>query len=324
MPDHYQTQTFYSTGRRGQARSFMPGQSPSKIDRINMNRAGLNRTHRQSTNAPYAMRVTGMNNQKDALNYMRTLTGRAYQTGQSNLARNRLARDAGRMAGRVAGFTGKTVPAHLAGAGALGALGAGGYHALATGNVDGDIVRPMAEGFRTTSMIGPGMSMLGAGALDDKDNKEIGAWKLDPYGEKGFSFDRMLEPIAEQSLRASLERVPEGPGAESGLIPKAGLSDSRLADFGMDANAVKALRNSISGGKVDFSKVQAEADARRAVGERGPLLRPVTDSKGVTTLRSVPEGSKEERSVKEEYRSCLLYTSPSPRDLSTSRMPSSA
>ena len=25
-----------------------------------------------------------------------------------------------------------------------------------------------------------------------------------------------------------------------------------------------------------------------------------------------------------EYRSCLLYTSPSPRDLSTSRMPSSA
>ena len=26
----------------------------------------------------------------------------------------------------------------------------------------------------------------------------------------------------------------------------------------------------------------------------------------------------------EEYKSCLLYTSPSPRDLSTSRMPSSA
>ena len=30
------------------------------------------------------------------------------------------------------------------------------------------------------------------------------------------------------------------------------------------------------------------------------------------------------KSVKCLYRSCLLYTSPSPRDLSTSRMPSSA
>ena len=29
-------------------------------------------------------------------------------------------------------------------------------------------------------------------------------------------------------------------------------------------------------------------------------------------------------STKKEYYSCLLYTSPSPRDLSTSRMPSSA
>ena len=28
--------------------------------------------------------------------------------------------------------------------------------------------------------------------------------------------------------------------------------------------------------------------------------------------------------AKEGYHSCLLYTSPSPRDLSTSRMPSSA
>jgi len=32
----------------------------------------------------------------------------------------------------------------------------------------------------------------------------------------------------------------------------------------------------------------------------------------------------EELEANAEYRNCLLYTSPSPRDLSTSRMPSSA
>ena len=37
-------------------------------------------------------------------------------------------------------------------------------------------------------------------------------------------------------------------------------------------------------------------------------------------LRNLRNGSK----LNERFRSCLLYTSPSPRDLSTSRMPSSA
>ena len=35
-------------------------------------------------------------------------------------------------------------------------------------------------------------------------------------------------------------------------------------------------------------------------------------------------GKLELHFIGEEYRFCLLYTSPSPRDLSTSRMPSSA
>ena len=33
---------------------------------------------------------------------------------------------------------------------------------------------------------------------------------------------------------------------------------------------------------------------------------------------------KNKRSIYDQYGDCLLYTSPSPRDLSTSRMPSSA
>ena len=41
-----------------------------------------------------------------------------------------------------------------------------------------------------------------------------------------------------------------------------------------------------------------------------------------------PEANSEEKTLEEQceayYSGCLLYTSPSPRDLSTSRMPSSA
>ena len=36
------------------------------------------------------------------------------------------------------------------------------------------------------------------------------------------------------------------------------------------------------------------------------------------------KGLPEKKKVEEMYNDCLLYTSPSPRDLSTSRMPSSA
>ena len=43
------------------------------------------------------------------------------------------------------------------------------------------------------------------------------------------------------------------------------------------------------------------------------------DIRFLTMLRVVME-----RTEDEELRTCLLYTSPSPRDLSTSRMPSSA
>ena len=50
------------------------------------------------------------------------------------------------------------------------------------------------------------------------------------------------------------------------------------------------------------------------------------DTKKVDPLTSIAETSLKLRSdeVKTKNISCLLYTSPSPRDLSTSRMPSSA
>ena len=53
-----------------------------------------------------------------------------------------------------------------------------------------------------------------------------------------------------------------------------------------------------------------------ATGSAGPLLG------GAFQLKDVVELLREQ--VGDQLRACLLYTSPSPRDLSTSRMPSSA
>ena len=50
------------------------------------------------------------------------------------------------------------------------------------------------------------------------------------------------------------------------------------------------------------------------------LLTP--NAASAMNYRPVAEGGR--RKVKNDYRSCLLYTSPSPRDRTRSRMPSSA
>ena len=60
-------------------------------------------------------------------------------------------------------------------------------------------------------------------------------------------------------------------------------------------------------------------DAIRAAHEMGLLNLHIPEAYGGPGL-----GCMEEVLVNEELACCLLYTSPSPRDLSTSRMPSSA
>ena len=54
---------------------------------------------------------------------------------------------------------------------------------------------------------------------------------------------------------------------------------------------------------------------------RGTSTGTTTDFEGFFTITNVPVGTYQ---LVATYIGCLLYTSPSPRDLSTSRMPSSA
>jgi len=54
----------------------------------------------------------------------------------------------------------------------------------------------------------------------------------------------------------------------------------------------------------------------------GPLLAATADD--IERGRELPEAIVAALAERGLFRLCLLYTSPSPRDLSTSRMPSSA
>jgi len=68
-----------------------------------------------------------------------------------------------------------------------------------------------------------------------------------------------------------------------------------------------------------------DADRKLRAGEAGPLTGIPMAVKDVLCVRGVETtaGSKILRGFRPPY-TCLLYTSPSPRDLSTARMPSSA
>ena len=72
---------------------------------------------------------------------------------------------------------------------------------------------------------------------------------------------------------------------------------------------------------LDESSVTAgakPADPMPKLGADGSSLAGVQDLGGPTPQNSKPTDDSN------KYKTCLLYTSPSPRDLSTSRMPSSA
>ena len=67
----------------------------------------------------------------------------------------------------------------------------------------------------------------------------------------------------------------------------------------------------------------APADYRQAM-ERNGSVRPPRISSLKAPRRAKYEGKRRGLFILVEFQDCLLYTSPSPRDLSTSRMPSSA
>ena len=91
------------------------------------------------------------------------------------------------------------------------------------------------------------------------------------------------------------------------LVALLGFTTSALADYTM------IVPQKPGGGTSQWAQIVATEMEKYLDGEKIIL-------KHIKGARDIPGFNKWHN----EYRFCLLYTSPSPRDLSTSRMPSSA
>ena len=115
--------------------------------------------------------------------------------------------------------------------------------------------------------------------------------------------------------------------------PLAGVNGGEVVAQGTPAKIKKSksLTGQYLSGKKEISipKNRRKAGAKKITikGARGNNLQNVTADfpLGIMTcVTGVSGGGKSTLTIETLYKACLLYTSPSPRDLSTSRMPSSA
>ena len=115
----------------------------------------------------------------------------------------------------------------------------------------------------------------------------------------GFDDGAMNKSVKE------VERGMKAMAARTAAVSKALSQTQRIATFGVGASLAAAF----------------------AFGARAAIVFEEQFANVKKTLDVSGEGAAAEKAFKaiaEEIRNCLLYTSPSPRDLSTSRMPSSA
>ena len=86
-----------------------------------------------------------------------------------------------------------------------------------------------------------------------------------------------------------------------------------MTNLSVNINKIATLRNARGGDMPNV--IQAAIDCQR-FGADGITIHPRPDQRHIT--------KKDAYDIKHTIKTCLLYTSPSPRDATTSRMPSSA
>ena len=93
-------------------------------------------------------------------------------------------------------------------------------------------------------------------------------------------------------------------------------------DEAVDAAAIQDAANAMCDAITALPGILAQALAGR--GDAPPAAEPVPPRPRDLRDRRVPDFWEHDPAAWFQVLDCLLYTSPSPRDLSTSRMPSSA
>ena len=119
---------------------------------------------------------------------------------------------------------------------------------------------------------------------------------------------------SDQNVRGA-SNLPHGNGKSFKVAVFAdGDEATQAKEAGADKVGMEDLADEIKAGNIDFDVVIATPDTMRVVSPLGQILGP----------KGLMPNPKSETVTKDIPNTCLLYTSPSPRDMRRSRMPSSA
>ena len=153
------------------------------------------------------------------------------------------------------------------------------------------------------------------------DTKKTGGYKIELKADYDDQQEDALEAAAKRA--AMMER-----GANMGIGRLGSKAELKTASDGVKTDAITAFKiaskqgwDNLGGGRALAKSGVAPAAA--AAVATGPMVkRKLVAGKDYawTDYKGMPSGIEKRSAI----IACLLYTSPSPRDLSTSRMPSSA
>ena len=121
------------------------------------------------------------------------------------------------------------------------------------------------------------------------------------------NFDELLKQVQESSRAAADLNAEREQRFLRNKNEQAALLRQAERDMGVAQRKADAVKKQFDGNQKELAELKKQLE--EAIGELGQMYAGIRQSAG------------EFRTVAED---CLLYTSPSPRDLSTSRMPSSA
>ena len=165
------------------------------------------------------------------------------------------------------------------------------------------------------------------------DNKSLGTFRLDgiPSAPRGVPQIEVTFDIDANGI-LSVTAKDKGSGKEQSIsiTGASTLSDNEVEKMVKDAES-NASADKEKREKIDL-KNQAETlvyQTEKQLGELGDKIDAAAKSKVEEKSNALKEATSKEdyesmKKLLEELQHCLLYTSPSPRDRTRSRMPSSA